>query len=143
MKRGNRSYGIVVGIAGVLSLALGCGDRAPTPPPGLNGAQLDGWQAYVDLNCAKCHGESRKGKRSGPPLTGLAERWSADELVRYLSDPDAVVKANPLLAYKAERYAISMPAISGKAPGYADKANPETLAALAEYLLVGIPTSGE
>jgi len=143
MKRGNRSYGIVVGIAGVLSLALGCGDRAPTPPPGLNEAQLAGWQAYVDLNCANCHGESRKGKRSGPPLTGLAERWTADELVRYLSDPEAVVKANPLLAYKAERYAISMPAISGKAPGYADKATPETLAALAEYVLVDVSTSAD
>ena len=143
MKRGNRSYGIVVGIAGVLSLALGCGDRAPTPPPGLNEAQLAGWQAYVDLNCASCHGESRKGQRSGPPLTGLAESWTADELVRYLSDPEAVVKANPLLAYKAERYAISMPAISGKAPGYADKATPETLAALAEYVLVDVPTSAD
>lgn len=143
MKRGNRSYGIVVGIAAVLSLALGCGEREPTPPPGLNEAQLAGWQAYVDLKCANCHGESREGKRSGPPLTGLTEHWTADELVHYLSDPEAVVKANPLLAYKAERYAISMPAISAKAPGYADKATPETLAALAEYVLVDVPTSGK
>lgn len=139
MKRGIWSIGIVVGIAAVLSLALGCGEREPTPPPGLNETQLAGWQAYVDLKCANCHGQDREGKRSGPPLTGLAEHWTADTLVNYLADPDEMVKSNPLLAFKAERYAISMPAISGKAPGYADKANPETLAAIAEYMLVDIP----
>ncbi len=132
-----------MGIAAVLSLALGCGERAPTPPPGLNEAQLAGWQAYVDLKCESCHGENREGKRSGPPLTGLAEHWTAGEVVRYLSDPEAMVKANPVLAYKAERYATSMPAISGKAPGYADKATPETLAALAEYVLVDVSTSAD
>jgi hypothetical protein len=56
----------------------------------------------------------------------------------YFADPDAVVKANPRLAYKAEKYAIAMPAVSGKAPGYGDKATPEALAALAEYMLVDI-----
>ena len=91
----------------------GCGARQPTPPPGLDEAQLAGWQAYVDLNCASCHGESREGKRSGLPLKGLAEHWSAEQLARYLADPDAVVRATPRLAYKAEQYAIAMPAVSG------------------------------
>jgi hypothetical protein len=122
---------------------LGCGPSAPTPPPGLNDVQLSGWQAYVDLKCAGCHGDDREGKRSGPPLTGLAEHWTAETLVDYLADPDAVVKANPRLAFKAEKYAISMPAVSGKAPGYSDKANSETLMAIAEYMLVDIPTSGD
>ena len=29
---------------------------------------------YVDLGCAKCHGEDREGQRSGPPLNALADR---------------------------------------------------------------------
>lgn len=138
MKCRGRSIAVVLGIFASLSMAIGCGSGQPTPPPGLNEAQLAGWRAYVDLNCASCHGDSREGKRSGPTLSGLSEHWTADELVHYLSDPDAVVKANPRLAYKAEKYAISMPAVSGKAPGYADKATPETLRALAEYVLVDI-----
>jgi mono/diheme cytochrome c family protein len=98
--------------------------------------QLAGWKAYVDLNCASCHGEDREGKRSGPPLTELAEHWTPEDLVSYLEDPDAAVRSNPRLAYRAEKYAIGMPKVSGKTPGYADKAEEETLRALAEYLLV-------
>ena len=119
-------------------VALGCGG-APTPPPGLNEVQLAGWRAYVDLDCASCHGDAREGKRSGPPLEGLSEHWTAEELVHYLADPDAVVKANPSLAFKAEKYAIAMPAVSGKSPGYAGKVNEGTLEALAEYVLVDTP----
>ena len=128
----------VLGLAGIVGFSAGCGERAPVPPPGLDDAQLAGWRAYVDLKCASCHGEDREGKRSGPPLNGLAEHWSADQLVSYLADPEAVVKATPRLALKAERYAISMPAVSGKAPGYADKANAETLRAIAEFMLVDV-----
>jgi mono/diheme cytochrome c family protein len=138
MGRVPRSIAVGVGIGGLVAVALSCGEKQPTPPPGLNETQLAGWRAYVDLSCAVCHGEARQGKRSGPALTGLAEHWSADQLVSYLTDPDAMVRANPRLAYKAEKYAISMPAVSGKAPGYADKTNPETLEAIAEYMLVDI-----
>jgi hypothetical protein len=49
-----------------------------------------------------------------------------------------MVKANPRLAYKAEKYAIGMPKISGKSPGYSEKAAAERLRALAEYMLVDI-----
>jgi len=129
----------VVGMCALVALSLGCGARQPTPPPGLDEAQLAGWRAYVDLNCASCHGESREGKRSGPPLNGLAEHWTAEQLVSYLADPDAVVRATPRLAYKAEQYAIAMPAVSGKSPGYAGKVSEATLASLAEYMLVDIP----
>lgn len=133
-----RSCGVVLGIGGLVAITLGCGEGGPKPPPGLNDTQLAGFRAYVDLNCASCHGEGREGKRSGPTLNGLAEHWTADQLVSYLADPEAVVEANPRLAYKAEKYAIAMPAVSGKAPGYRDKATPDTLRALAEYVLVDI-----
>ena len=137
MRRLIRSVPVIAAIGSLALLALGCGG-APTPPPGLNEVQLGGWRAYVDLECASCHGDNREGKRSGPPLNGLSEHWTAEELVHYLSDPDAVVKSNPRLAYKAEKYAIAMPAVSGKSPGYAGKVNEGTLEALAQYVLVDI-----
>lgn len=119
-------------------IGLGCGAQAPTPPPGLNGMQLAGWQAYIDLNCGSCHGDAREGQRSEPALTGLGKYWTTDQLVSYLTDPDAVVKSTPRLAYKAEKYSIGMPSASAKSPGYADKARTEKLKAIAEYLLVDI-----
>lgn len=137
MNRCLRSFGYLV--AGcTLIIAVGCASPEPEPPPGLNDVQLAGWQAYVDLNCAACHGEHREGRRSGPPLVGLVERWTGDQLVSYLSDPDAMIATNPQLAYKAEQYALGMPKVSGKSPGYADKALPDKLGMLAEYLLVDI-----
>ena len=137
MKRGARCAAIVMGI-GCVVVFLGCGSRKPQPPPGLDEVQLAGWRAYVDLNCASCHGEAREGKRTGPPLAGLAQHWSADQLVSYLEDPDAAIRSDPRLAYRAEKYALGMPGVSAKTPGYAERASPETLRALAEYLLVDI-----
>lgn len=136
MTRSARSIAVSAAIGGLLALAAGCGSGEPKPPPGLNEMQLKGWQVYVDLKCATCHGENREGKRSGPVLAGLAEHWTADQLISYLTDPNAMVTANPRLAYKAEQYAIGMPKVSGKAPGYAGKASVENLRLLAGYLLV-------
>jgi cytochrome c553 len=126
-----RYVGLAIGIGGLVALALSCGERRPTPPPGLGETQLAGWNAYVDLDCGSCHGQAREGKRSGPALAGLAEHWTVEQLTSYLADPPAVITTTPRLAYKAEDYPIDM-------PGYADKADAETLRALAEYLLVDI-----
>ncbi len=119
----------------VVAVSMACGG-GPAPPAGLTETQLAGWQAYVDLNCASCHGEARRGQRSGPALTGLAAHWTADALVGYLSDPDSVVESNPRLARISNNYLISMPGHSGKSPGYGDKVRGEKLRALAAYLLV-------
>lgn len=120
----------------LLAIVAGCGADRPAPPPGLDEVQLAGWRAYVDLNCAACHGEDRRGQRSGPALTGLAEHWSAEQLVSYLTDPDAMIRTSPRLARVAGQYSIRMPASSGKSPGYGDPERVERLGALAEYLLV-------
>jgi hypothetical protein len=53
-----------------------------------------------------------------------------------------MVGANPRLASKAEQYAIGMPKVSGKSPGYAGKADEVTLGALADYVLVDIQSPG-
>jgi cytochrome c2 len=92
-------------------------------------AQTAGWQVYTELNCGSCHGYEREGKRSGPALVGLDKHWDEAQLVRYLENPEAMLKTNPRLSYKAEKYPIDM-------PGYADKATTEQLTALAGFLLV-------
>jgi mono/diheme cytochrome c family protein len=120
---------LVVGIGCLVIAAVGCGASGPTPPSGLAEAQKAGWQAYVDLNCGSCHGDLREGKRSGPVLAELKQHWDETELVKYLENPEAMIKTNPRLSYKAEKYPIDM-------PGYADKATTEQLTALAGYLLV-------
>lgn len=120
-----------VGIGALIALAVSCGESKPTPPPGLSDSQLEGWNAYVTLNCGSCHGDQRQGKRSGPALAGLGEHWTEEQLVSYLGDPQAMIKTTPRLAFKSENYAIAM-------PGYADKADQETLNALAGYLLVDV-----
>jgi mono/diheme cytochrome c family protein len=124
----------VAGLAGVVVLALGCGGHQ-SPPPGLDEAQLQGWRSYFDLGCAKCHGDNREGTRTAPPLIGLADHWTADRIVSYLSDPNAMVTSDARLARLAERYTLRMPPVSGKAPGYARQANDARLGALAAYLL--------
>jgi cytochrome c551/c552 len=82
---------------------------------------------YVDLGCAKCHGEERQGQRSGPPLNALADRWTEDSLVEYFVDPKAVMEDNPRLKYMAEEYPIVMPA-------YPDTSE-EDLQKLAQFIL--------
>jgi cytochrome c553 len=82
---------------------------------------------YVDLGCAKCHGEDREGQRSGPPLNALTDRWTEDSLLEYFNDPKAVMENNPRLKYMAEGFPIVMPA-------YPDTSE-EDLRRLAQYIL--------
>ena len=82
---------------------------------------------YVDLGCAKCHGENRQGQRSGPPLNALADRWQEDSLLEYFVDPKAVMENNPRLKYMAEGFPIVMPA-------YPDTSE-EDLRKLAQFIL--------
>lgn len=88
--------------AAALVILTACG--ASGPPPGSPQA------LYVELGCAKCHGPELQGQRSGPPLTGLGERWNEQTLASYLKDPRSFVEANPRLSYLDEQYAIAMPA---------------------------------
>ncbi len=102
----------------VLALAA-CG--ASGPPPGSPEA------LYIDLGCAKCHGDAREGQRSGPPLVKIADHWNEDDLLEYLKSPRTFVEANPRLAYLDEQYPIAMPA-------YATTSE-EDLKKLADFIL--------
>jgi cytochrome c553 len=115
-----RSVYAFFAVAVVAGLGLvACGISGPTPgsPEAL----------YVNLGCAKCHGENLQGQRSGPPLNALAERWNVESLIEYLSDPRAVMEKNPRLKYLAENYPIMMPAFA--------HTSEEDLRKLAQFIL--------
>ena len=109
---------IAVGAVAVLTLAAcgASGPKAGTPEA-----------LYVDLGCAKCHGDSREGRRSGPPLVKIIDHWDEASLLEYLKSPKAFVESNPRLSYLDEQYPIAMPA-------YPDT-NEEDLRKLAQYIL--------
>jgi cytochrome c553 len=107
----------VAAVAAIAFAACGVSGPAPGTPEAL----------YVDLGCAKCHGENRQGQRSGPPLNALADRWQEESLLEYFADPKAVMEKNPRLKYMAENFPIVMPA-------YPD-ADEEDLRKLAQYIL--------
>jgi len=106
-------------VASAILLLAACG--TPGPEPGTPEA------FYVDLGCAKCHGNEREGLRSGPPLDNLQDRWQEKSLVEYFRNPKEVAEANPRLKYMAENYPIVMPAF----PNTSD----DDLYALARYVL--------
>jgi hypothetical protein len=132
------SIAVATGIGCAMVTAQGCGGGTPNPPPGLTETQLAGWREYVELDCARCHGEYREGTRTAPPLVDLAGHWDADSLVSYLTDPNAMLDKDPRLLRLVEKYSLRMPPVSAKAPGYGDKAPHDRLDELAEYLLVDI-----
>ena len=102
--------GIVV-IGTLFAVFMGCGqgeDKYYQDVVDLTGKPPE--VAFVALKCAKCHGAELEGQRTAPTLKNIGKRWSEDELVSYLRDPQAVVAVTPRLAYMAERYPIGMPA---------------------------------
>lgn len=109
---------IAVGFLALLAVAA-CGPAAP--PVGSPEA------LYVDLGCAKCHGDDRQGQRSGPALIKIADHWNEEELLEYLKSPRTFVESNPRLSYLDEQYPIAMPAYATT-----DEAD---LRKLAEYIL--------
>lgn len=109
---------IAVGALALLTLAA-CG--ASGPPAGSPEA------LYIDLGCAKCHGDDRQGQRSGPALVKIADHWNESELLEYLKNPKSFVEANPRLSYLDEQYPIAMPAYAAT--------NEEDLKKLADFIL--------
>lgn len=105
-----RATAIVIALVAIFVVAA-CGehkDEFRQEEVDLTGASPE--IAYAELNCGRCHGAALEGQRTAPKLTGLASRWTADDLYSYLRDPEAVQAATPRLAYMAEKYPIVMPA---------------------------------
>lgn len=115
-----RSVYAVFAVATVAVLVLAaCGASGPKPgtPEAL----------YVDLGCAKCHGEDRAGQRSGPPLVKIIDHWDEESLLEYLKSPKTFIQSNPRLSYLDELYPIAMPAYG--------TTSEEDLRKLAEFIL--------
>ena len=109
-----------IAVPAIIALAA-CGPAAPEP--GTPQA------SYIDLGCAKCHGDAREGKRSGPPLVKIEDHWDEEGLMQYLRDPKTFVEANPRLSYMGEQYPIVMPPFANT--------DEEQLRALAVFILEG------
>ena len=101
----------IIGVGIVIAFVFGCGqgeDEYYQDVVDLTGKSPE--VVYVALKCAKCHGFEREGQRTAPTLKNIGNRWTEDELVTYIRNPQAVVAVTPRLAYMAERYPIGMPA---------------------------------
>lgn len=109
---------IAIGAVAVLTIAA-CGASGPPPdsPEAL----------YINLGCAKCHGDDREGQRSGPPLIKIVDHWDENALLDYLRSPKTFIQTNPRLSYLDEQYPIAM-------PGYASTDEAD-LRKLAEFIL--------
>ena len=125
MRRLTRLSGIAaLGLA--LALVVSCSGGSGTTVV-VDESVRAGRQVYDDLACASCHGVRLEGKRTAPPLSGLAEYWNEENMIQYLEDPASVVKRIPRLAYRLEQYPIAM-------PGYAH-AGQDALRELSRYML--------
>jgi cytochrome c2 len=107
----------VAAVVGITLAACGASGPAPGTPEAL----------YVDLGCAKCHGDNREGQRSGPPLVKIIDHWDEEGLLEYLKSPKTFIQSNPRLSYLDEQYPIAMPAY-----GATDE---KDLRKLAEFIL--------
>lgn len=53
-----------------------------------NGDRLRGAALYSELRCAQCHGSIQA---LGPPLTGISQRFSREDLFRTIAEPDRMI----------------------------------------------------
>lgn len=92
------------------------------PPPGADGRTI-----YTLQLCANCHGNQGEGQSQGPPLRGLRELWSREDLVEFLADPAPWQARDPRLARLAREH-------SGEMAGYSNLSAQER-GRLADYLM--------
>ena len=94
-----------------------CGneDQAHDDPPGT--------RLFAKHNCVLCHGENGEGKTTGPPLSGLREHYSKQQLLEFLRNPESYARHDDRLRRQLEGYVAMMPGY-----GYLDSLELEQLA---------------
>lgn len=120
-----RSYARSLLISGIFTSIVvmsGCGRSTEDPAAGLPGRA-----EYSGLNCPLCHGEYAEGTERAPRLRELGRNFSREQLVEYLSDPDAYIARDSRLTAQQSSYSAGMPAFK--------HLGPERLGLLADYLL--------
>jgi mono/diheme cytochrome c family protein len=88
-------------------LVGGCGGGVADAPPA---PSSEGRAVYAAQTCGTCHGQSRQGSNTAPPLRDLAANWNEETLVAYLRDPLSARAGNPRLEELARRWTSEMPA---------------------------------
>ena len=60
--------------------------------------------------CWTCHGRPHKDQPglAGPPLSGLTQHWSAEDLADFIDDPEAWVAKDDRLAVKKSEFTVPM-----------------------------------
>ena len=106
-----------------VTLITGCGGKGED-----QGAGLPGKAVYSELNCPLCHGEYDEDTERAPKLRDLERNFSREQLVEYLSNPDAYITKDTRLTAQKSSYSAGMPAFQ--------YLGSERLQQLAEYLLV-------
>ena len=86
-----------------LFLAAAC-----SPGPRLNPSH-PGAELFASQGCTSCHGSQGEGKWLGPPLRGLGEHWTKEELAAYIAKPGPFQKSKPHLAAIAAGFSAHMP----------------------------------
>ncbi|MBV6522006.1 MAG: hypothetical protein MNPFHGCM_02150 [Gemmatimonadaceae bacterium] len=96
-------------------LALVAVNMAITPGT-LHGQEKSAGQRVFETMCVACH-TIGGGVRIGPDLQGVTERRTRDWMVRFISDPDAMVAAGDSIAVaNLAQYGVRMPKFPLTAP---------------------------
>ena len=79
-------------IVAFLALEVGGAMSAPSVPAGQESPQVQaGRLVYKQFNCSYCHAITGVGGAVGPDLSQTGEKWNADNLSAYLSNPNSMI----------------------------------------------------
>jgi len=98
----------LVGLAPVLLLSALALAGAATACAGGGSGPMTGAELYRARACHTCHGGSGEGRSIGPPLVGLAEHWTVEDLAAYLAEPRSFVERSERLQAVDEQYRTNM-----------------------------------
>lgn len=79
------------------------------------------------LGCRNCHGQNLEGTKMAPPLVGLKENWSKDQLTNYLRNPSSYMDSKRFQEFQQQYPNMVMPSFNN--------INVQELGKISEYLL--------
>jgi mono/diheme cytochrome c family protein len=59
-------------------------------------------QIYLDADCVTCHGANQEGTENGPSLKNLSTKWTKQEIISYLRNPDDFKNDDRILALNSK-----------------------------------------
>ena len=104
-----------------------------TPPPTsnfsgeTNNTNLTADQLMTNFGCNRCHGADYNGTTQGPPLVNIGDKFSREELIAYLRNPQSFFNIDRFKEYR-QKYPNSM------MPDFGNK-DVKDLGKIADFLL--------